>query len=226
MPQDCTHICIIENTTLVVLACILLLLVYKKAWQDKAMRFILINAAYSFATNLFSLFHPITTVTYDTLSNLTMHIDTLSALGFFYHLWNNSRWHKFLRYSVAPVILVWLGTFIVMRDLQYHWWTLLMPSVWYLAAGIYALYFLYKKGNFQETSFYVSRFLLITGFLFYNFVYIVIEICYIYFKGVSNSADAWNINYWSYLIFRVMMLAGVIAWYARPGIRKAYAFNK
>ncbi|KIC91964.1 hypothetical protein, partial [Flavihumibacter solisilvae] len=61
-----------------------------------------------------------------------------------------------------------------------------------------------------------SRFLLIAGFLFYNFIYLVIETCYVFFTSVSNVNDAWNINYWGYFIFRLLMFGGVVAWYFKP----------
>ncbi|GAO43683.1 hypothetical protein [Flavihumibacter petaseus] len=209
---------IIENLTLAVLAGIIFFLLYKKAWTDKALRFILINALYSLFTVLITLVYPITSPAYDIISNLTMHIDTLSGLGFFYYLWNINRYHRFLVYTVSVVLLVWFATFFIMRDFGAHSWTLLLPSIWYVIVGMTAFYLMYTKADFQQTRKYGSRFLLITGFVFYNFIYIVIEICYIYFKGVGNINDAWKINYWSYFLFRVMMFAGVIFWYARPGI--------
>lgn len=219
MPENCTLTCFIDSFTLVVLAAIIGFLLYKKAWTQKPMWFILINAVYSLASNLFNLVYPITSHTSDVVSNLTMHVDTLSGLGFFYYLWNLNWYRKYLIYSVIPVILVWLGTFLVMRDLSFHSWTLLLPSIWYLFASNLALYLLYKKANFQQTQQYGSRFLLITGFLFYNFTYIVVELFYLRFKDDPTiTIDAWNINYWGYFIFRLMNLAGVLLWFAKPSL--------
>lgn len=228
MPNQGFIINLIDNLTLLTLIIIALFLVVKKGWINRPMRFILINVCFSISLFIVGFFYPMSTRTNEVITNLTMHIDTLSGLGFFYYVWIDLRYRKFLLISVVPVLVVWLLTFLVMRDLSNHYWNLVLSSLWFLVAAQYAMLLLYRKSSFQDTAPYVSRFLLITGFLFYNFVYLVVEICYIFFTSISNITDAWNINYWAYFIFRLMMLAGVLAWYTRrqeaspvlAGIRK------
>jgi hypothetical protein len=215
MPNKGFLINFIDNLTLLTLFFIVAILLIKKCWQNKALICILINALYSIFLILIAYRFPLENEENEIISNLTMHIDTFSGLGFLYYLWNDQPFRKYLIYSVIPVIALWLFTFIWKQDLKIHFWNLLLPSFWFLVAAQYAMILLYKRSNFQETSRYISRFLLIAGFLFYNFIYLIVETCYIFFKSISNTADAWSINYWGYFIFRLLMLAGVIAWYSR-----------
>jgi hypothetical protein len=97
-------------------------------------------------------------------------------------------------------------------------WNLIAPATWYLLAAIYSMSLLYKRSFYHENAHYLSKFLLIAGFLFYNFVYLIIEGCYIVFAQQGGAEDAWNINFWSYFIFRLMMLAGILSWYYNPRI--------
>lgn len=215
MPNQGFIINLIDNLTLLTLLITLVFLLVKRAWINRPMTFILINICYSIVIFGIGLIYPIESKENEIIVNLTMHIDTISGLGFFYYLWIDLRYRKFLAISVIPILLVWLATFIIKQDLKIHYWNLVLASLWFLASAQYAMLLLYRKSSFQDTAPYVSRFLLITGFLFYNFVYLVVEICYIYFTSISNITDAWNINYWAYFIFRLMMLTGVIAWYGQ-----------
>lgn len=219
MPNKGFLINLIDNLTLLTLFFIVGILLVKKCWHNKALSCILINALYSIFLILLAYIYPLGDVENEIISNLTIHIDTLSGLGFLYFLWDDKPFRKYLVYSVIPVIGTWLLTFVIQWDLKLHFWNLLFPSLWFLVAAQYAMIQLYRKSNFHETARYISRFLLISGFLFYNFIYLIVETCFIFFKSISNTADAWSINYWGYFIFRLLMLAGVIAWYykrARP----------
>lgn len=218
MPNQGFIINLIDNLTLLILLVMLGFMLVKKAWISRPMTFILINISYSILMFGVGFIYPISSKENEIIVNLTMHVDTLSGLGFFYYLWIDIRYRKFLLFSLVPVILVWLATFLFKQDLKIHFWNLILASLWFLAAAQYAMLLLYRKSSFQDTAPYVSRFLLITGFLFYNFVYLVVEVCYIYFTSISNITDAWNINYWAYFIFRIMMLAGVLAWYGRSRV--------
>ncbi|ULQ53758.1 hypothetical protein [Flavihumibacter fluvii] len=218
MPNQGFIINLIDNLTLLTLIIIALFLLYKRAWINRPMSFILINVCYSISLFIVGFWHPISSKENEIISNLTMHVDTFSGLGFLYYLWIDNRYRKFLLISVVPIILVWLTTFIIKQELKIYSWNLILPSLWFLAAAQYSMVLLYRKSSFQDTAPYASRFLLITGFMFYNFIYLVVEICYLYFTSISNITDAWNINYWAYFIFRIMMLAGVIAWYGQSRV--------
>jgi hypothetical protein len=215
MPNQGFIINLIDNLTLLTLIITAMLLIFKKGWINRPMQFILINVCFSIFLFILDFFYPMESRENEIITNLTMHIDTLSGLGFFYYLWIDLRYRKFLIISIIPVFVIWLGTFIVKQDLNNHSWNLILSSLWFLVAAQYAMLLLYRKSSFQDTAPYVSRFLLITGFLFYNFIYLVVEICYLFFNSITNITDAWNINYWAYFIFRLMMLTGVIAWYSK-----------
>ncbi|WP_152616875.1 hypothetical protein, partial [Flavihumibacter solisilvae] len=130
---------------------------------------ILINAAYSIFLFILGFCFPMDSREYDFVSNLTIHVDTLSGLGFFYYLWDDSRFRRYLLLSVIPVLAIWLFTLFWKGFSKTPYWNLMLPSVWYLVAAQYGMVLLYKKSNFQESTQYISRFLLIAGFLFYNF---------------------------------------------------------
>lgn len=217
MPGNYTQTELLDHLTLLVQVVIVALFIHRKAWTQKPLLFIMINVCYGIATSLLNLVYPITSRESDIITNLSIQIDTLSGFGFFYSLWNVGWYRKYLSRTVGFVLLIWISTMVITRSLGTHAWTLISTSIWYLFASNLALYLLYKKGNFQHTQQYASRFLLITGFLFYNFSYSVIESFYLHFKDdPSIVQDAWNINYWSYFIFRVITLAGVVIWLARP----------
>lgn len=216
MPEKGSIITLIDNLTLLTLLFTVAILLIKKCWKDKLLMCILINATYSIFLFIMGFCFPMDSSEYDLISNLTIHVDTLSGFGFFYYLWDDSRFRRYLLLSVIPVLAIWLFTLFWKGVAKTPYWNLMLPSIWYLVAAQYGMVLLYKKSNFQESIQYISRFLLIAGFLFYNFIYLVIETCYVFFTSVSNVNDAWNINYWGYFIFRLLMLGGVLAWYFTP----------
>ncbi|MCA0395951.1 MAG: hypothetical protein LCH51_00990 [Bacteroidetes bacterium] len=217
MPENYTQTEILDHLAMLVQVVVLVLFIQRKAWTQKPLLFIMINVCYGIATSLLSYIFPVNSYQSDVISNLTIHVDTLSGFGFFYSLWNVGWYRKFLKRALTLVLLIWISTMFITRDFTTHSWTLISTSIWYILASNLALYLLYKKGNFQHTQHYASRFLLITSFLFYNFSYTVIEVFYLHFKDDPNiTNDAWNINYWSYLIFRLVTLTGVAIWLAKP----------
>ncbi|MBZ5856441.1 hypothetical protein [Flavihumibacter profundi] len=215
MPVNGFLINLIDNLTLLLVIFTVGILLVKKCWMSRAMTCILVNSVYSIFQFVIVLLFPMESKENEIITNFTMHIDTISGFCFFFYLWNDSSYRKFLVYTLTPVLATWLISFAFTRDLKIPSWNLLLPSLWFFISAIYAMLLLYRKSSFQESASYISRFLLITGFLFYNFIYLIVETCYIFFKSVSNVTDAWNINYWGYFIFRLMILAGVIAWYSR-----------
>jgi hypothetical protein len=220
MPNHGFLIQLIDHLTMVLVIITAVFLVYKKSWINRPMSCILVNVCYSLCIYLVDLVYPIDSKENEIIVNLTMHVDTLSGFGFFYFLWIDQRYRKFLQISIIPVLFVWLATFIFKRDLHIYYWNLILTSFWFMLAAQYAMLLLYRKFSFHDPAPYISRFLLITGFLFYNFIYLVVEICFIYFSSISSITDAWNINYWAYFIFRLMMLAGVLAWYGQTRASK------
>lgn len=215
MPVQGFIINLIDQLTLLLLVLTIGFLLYKKSWHNKIMTCIMVNSIYSIFQILLPRIYPVSSSQNDIITNFTMHIDTLSGFCFFYYLWIDTRYRKFLVFSITPVLLTWLLTFVFARDLKIHFWNLLLPSIWFFIVAQYAMLLMYRKSSFQDTASYVSRFLLIAGFLFYNFIYLILEICYLKFTSISNITDAWNINYWSYLIFRAMIFGGVLTWYSR-----------
>ena len=181
MPNHGFIIKLIDNLTLLSLIITAIYLIFKKAWINRPMTFILINVCFSILLYIFGFLYPMQSQENKIFTNLTMHIDTLSGLGFFYYLWIDLRYRKFLVFSVIPVFLVWLVTFAIKKDFIYHSWNLILASLWFLVSAQYAMLLLYRKSSFLDTVPYMSRFMLITGFLFYNFIYLVVETCYIYF---------------------------------------------
>lgn len=213
MPDKGYLISFIDNLTLLSLICITAILLIKKGWNNKLFLFIGINALYSISLFILGYFYQMQSREYELGSNLTMHVDTLSGLGFFYFLWNDDRFRKFLVISIFPVLVIWILTLFFQGVFKTHYWNLMLPSLWYLVVSVYAMMMLYRKSHFIESAGYISKFLLIAGFLFYNFIYLVIETCYLFVTSMHSISDAWNINYWGYFIFRLLMLAGVISWF-------------
>lgn len=213
MPDKGYLISLIDNLTLLSLICITAILLIKKGWNNKLFLFIGINALYSISLFILGYYYQMQSREYELVSNLTMHADTLSGLGFFYFLWNDDSFRKFLLVSIFPVLVTWILTLIFQGVFKTHYWNLMLPSLWYLVVSVYAMVMLYRKSHFNESAGYVSKFLLIAGFLFYNFIYLVIETCYLFVTSMHSISDAWNINYWGYFIFRLLMLAGVMSWF-------------
>ena len=213
MPDKGYLISLIDNLTLVALICITAILLIKKGWDNKLLFFIGVNALYSISLFLLGYFYDMESSQYGVFSNLTMHIDTLSGFGFFYFLWDDKAFRKFLTLSILPVLVTWLLTLVFRGIYKTPYWNLMLPSLWFLLAAVYAMLLLYRKSQFNEGAIYTSKFLLIAGFLFYNFIYLVIETCYLFVTSMHSITDAWNINYWGYFIFRLLMLAGILSWY-------------
>ncbi|ULQ57401.1 hypothetical protein KJS94_04195 [Flavihumibacter rivuli] len=216
MPEQGSIIKLIDNLALVALILMLLIQLFKKCWKQPSMLFLGINAMYNISLYLVSFMFPMHTHIYEIVSNLTIHVDTLSILGFFYFLWENDRYRKFLLFSIAPVLATWLITLLLKGPNKNYVWNLMLPSVWIFTAATYAMLLLYRNSINSEGSSFLSRFLLISGFLFYHFVYMVIETLYLAGTDGASAVDAWNINYWGYFIFRILLLGGTIAWYVKP----------
>ncbi|WP_290709357.1 hypothetical protein [Flavihumibacter sp. CACIAM 22H1] len=155
-------------------------------------------------------------IQYELIANLSIHIDTLTGLGVLYHLWPDKTYQRFLVYSVLPVLLTWMLTMLFMGPQKTTTWNLVLPASWFLMAAAYSMLLLYKRSFYNENAHYLSKFLFIAGFMFYNFVYLIIEGCFILFAQEAGAEDAWNINYWSYFIFRLLILSGILAWYHTP----------
>lgn len=213
MPDKGYFISLIDHLTLLVLICITAILLIKKGWNNKLLFFVGINALYSIGLFILGYYYEMQSSEYELVSNLTMHVDTLSGFGFFYFLWDDKTFRKFISLSILPVLLTWLVTLIYSGAFKTYYWNLMMPSLWFLLTSVYAMILLYRKSYFNESAGYISKFLLIAGFLFYNFIYLVIETCYLFVTSMHSITDAWNINYWGYFIFRLLMLAGILSWF-------------
>ena len=218
MPNQGFLLLLIDQLTFATLILSLFFILLKKAWKTPVFLFLALNSLYSvllfLAGWIFGLFSP----QYELVSNLSIHIDTLTGLGVLYHIWPEDRYRRFLVFSVVPVLLAWMITTFFMGPQKTYSWNLIAPATWFLLAATYSMSLLYKRSFYHENAHYLSKFLLIAGFLFYNFVYLIIEGCYIVFAQSGGAEDAWHINFWSYFIFRLMMLAGILSWYYHPRI--------
>lgn len=223
MPEKGLLIEIIDNLTLIALLLTAAILLFIKGWKDKLQSTILVHVLYNIS--LFALLYvvPMESDEYKLATNLTIHIDTISGMLYFYWLWEDTKYRKFLIGTMVPVILTWLVTLIIKGPYMSTFWTNILPSVWFVLAAGYAMLLLYRSSGTPGGKLYASRFLLVAGFLFYNFIFLVLQSFYIQFKDLSDIADAWNINYWSYFIFRLLMLSGVLFWVKQPISLKRYA---
>ncbi len=223
MPEKGLLIEIIDNLTLIALLLTAAILLFIKGWKDKLQSTILVHVLYNIS--LFALLYvvPMESDEYKLATNLTIHIDTISGMLYFYWLWEDTKYRKFLIGTMVPVILTWLVTLLIKGPYMSTFWTNILPSVWFVLAAGYAMLLLYRSSGTPGGKLYASRFLLVAGFLFYNFIFLVLQSFYIQFKDLSDIADAWNINYWSYFIFRLLMLSGVLFWVKQPISLKRYA---
>ena len=223
MPEKGLLIEIIDNLTLIALLLTAAILLFIKGWKDKLQSTILVHVLYNIS--LFALLYvvPMESDEYKLATNLTIHIDTISGMLYFYWLWEDTKYRKFLIGTMVPVILTWLVTLLIKGPYMSTFWTNILPSVWFVLAAGYAMLLLYRSSGTPGGKLYASRFLLVAGFLFYNFIFLVLQSFYIQFKDLSDIADAWNINYWSYFIFRLLMLSGVLFWVKQPLSLKRYA---
>ncbi len=218
MPNQGFLLLLVDQLTFATLILSLFFILLKKAWKTPTFLFLALNSLYSVFLFVAGWIYGIFSTQYELVSNLSIHIDTLTGLGVLYHIWPEERYRRFLVFSVVPVLLAWMITTFFMGPQQTFTWNLIAPATWYLLAAIYSMSLLYKRSFYHENAHYLSKFLLIAGFLFYNFVYLIIEGCYIVFAQQGGAEDAWNINFWSYFIFRLMMLAGILSWYYNPRI--------
>ncbi|KIC91643.1 hypothetical protein [Flavihumibacter sp. ZG627] len=216
MPEIGPLIAVIDNLTLLALLLTAAILLIKKGWEQKLQLFILLHVLYNLFLFGIVYIYPMDSPTFQAISNLTIHIDTITGLLFFYFLWDDIRYRKFLLITIIPVIATWMLTLFIKGIYRNTFWNQLLPSFWYMLAAGYAMVLLYRNSSLTVNTVYVSRFLLIAGFLFYNFIFLVLQTFYIYFTSISDITDAWNINYWAYFIFRLLMLAGVIFWFRKP----------
>ncbi|MCG7858709.1 hypothetical protein MD537_17145 [Flavihumibacter sediminis] len=216
MPEIGLLISIIDNLTLFALLLTAAILLIKKGWEQKLQLFILLHVLYNLFLFGIVYIYPMDSPTFQAISNLTIHIDTITGLLFFYFLWDDTRYRRFLLITIIPVIATWMLTLFIKGIYRNTFWNQLLPSFWYMLAAGYAMILLYRNSSLTVNTVYVSRFLLIAGFLFYNFIFLVLQTFYIYFTSISDITDAWNINYWAYFIFRLLMLAGVIFWFRKP----------
>ncbi|WP_332737488.1 hypothetical protein [Flavihumibacter sp.] len=216
MPEIGLLISVIDNLTLLALLLTAAILLIKKGWEQKLQLFILLHVLYNLFLFGIVYIYPMDSPTFQAISNLTIHIDTITGLLFFYFLWDDTRYRRFLLITIIPVIATWMLTLFIKGIYRNTFWNQLLPSFWYMLAAGYAMILLYRNSSLTVNTVYVSRFLLIAGFLFYNFIFLVLQTFYIYFTSISDITDAWNINYWAYFIFRLLMLAGVIFWFRKP----------
>jgi len=216
MPTQGFLILLIDQLTFVTLVISIFFLFIKKAWNNPLFLFLGLNSLYSILLFIVGWIYNIFSIQYELIANLSIHIDTLTGLGVLYHLWPDKTYQRFLVYSVVPVLLTWMLTVFFMGPQKTITWNLILPAAWFLIASAYSMSLLYKRSFYNENAHYLSKFLFIAGFLFYNFVYLIIEGCYILFANQGGAEDAWNINFWSYFIFRLMILSGILCWYYHP----------
>lgn len=226
MPNPGFIIHLIDHLTFVILVLSLLFLFLKKAWNNHLLLFIGLNSFYSILLFIAGWTYDINSTQYELIANLSIHIDTITGLGVLFHLWPDDRYRKFLVISVLPVLLIWLLTLLFLGPQQTYSWNLIAPAAWFLLASFYSMSLLYKRSLFNESAHYLSKFLFIGGFLFYNFVYIIIEGCYIVFANEGGAEDAWNINFCGYFIFRLMILMGILFWYYQPAAKNVMVSAK
>ena len=216
MPNQGFLTLLIDQLTFATIVISLFFLTLKKAWSNPVFLFLGLNSAYSVFLFVFVWVYDIFSIQYELVANLSIHIDTLTGLGLLYHIWPEKRYQRFLVLSVVPVLLIWMVTIFYKGPQKTFSWNLLAPALWFLMASGYAMLLLYKRYFYHESANYLSRFFFIAGFLFYNFIYLIIEGCYIVFAHQGGAEDAWNINFWSYFIFRLMILTGIITWFYHP----------
>ncbi|HEY8396680.1 MAG TPA: hypothetical protein VIK80_01985 [Flavihumibacter sp.] len=219
MPNLGFIINLIDQLTFVVLLLSVLLLISKKAWNNYLLLFVGLNSLYSVLLFIVGWIYNMSSPQYELIANLSIHIDTITGLGVLFHLWPDERYRKFLVFSVIPVLLIWVVSLLFRGPQQTYIYNLITPAAWFLVASIYSMSLLYKRSFYGENAHYLSKFLFIGGFLFYNFIYLISEGCYILFANTSAAQDAWNINYCGYFIFRTMMLVGLVAWYYQPAMK-------
>lgn len=205
-----------DYLTFATLMLTLFLLILKKSWSNKILLFLLLNTAYSIALFIITWIFPLGTVTNERITNLSIQLDTLTGLGFFYYLWNQKTYRRFIVSSAIAVIGIWAVTLFQHGPDKTLTVNLIAPAIWYLACSVLAMTVLYKRSFQTDNPLYVSYFILLAGLLFYNFVYLIAEACYIVFAAYGGSEDAWKINFWSYFISRLLILIGLITWYYKP----------
>ncbi|HQD10447.1 MAG TPA: hypothetical protein PLQ65_12330, partial [Flavihumibacter sp.] len=132
MPENYTQTEILDHLAMLVQVVVLVLFIQRKAWTQKPLLFIMINVCYGIATSLLSYIFPVNSYQSDVISNLTIHVDTLSGFGFFYSLWNVGWYRKFLKRALTLVLLIWISTMFITRDFTTHSWTLISTSIWYI----------------------------------------------------------------------------------------------
>lgn len=218
MPNQGFLFLLIDQLTFATLIISLFFIFLKKAWHSPVFLFLALNSTYSVLLFLVGWMYGLFSIQYELVSNLSIHADTLTGLGVLYHIWPENRYRRFLVISVVPVLLAWLVTIFFMGPQKTYYWNLIAPATWFLLAGTYSMSLLYKRSFYHENAHYLSKFLIIAGFLFYNFVYLIIEACYIVFAQSGGAEDAWHINFWSYFIFRLMLLAAILSWIYHPRI--------
>ena len=227
MPNQGFLMQLIDQLTFATLIISLFFIFLKKAWTTPIFLFLALNILYSVSLFLMGWIFGMFSIQYELVSNLSIHVDTLTGLGVLYHIWPENQYRRFLVISVVPVLLAWLVTIFFMGPEKTFYWNLVAPATWFLLAATYSMSLLYKRSFYHENAHYLSKFLFIGGFLFYNFVYLIIEGCYIVFAQSSGAEDAWHINFWSYFIFRLMLLAGILSWFYHPRVsNNQMAFNK
>ncbi|MDI3321934.1 hypothetical protein [Pinibacter soli] len=156
-----------------ILLCTILFILLKKGMQFTFLKLLAINAGYNLIITLLRLFLGHENPAYAIGFNLTRPVDIITALLILYVLWDKPLFRKFLVFSVIPVMVLWLKELCFEPIDHIHLAALIPPSMWSIIITAVALALLYQKP--EKQNFVFTRFLIVSGFMIYNFTYFIIE---------------------------------------------------